>query len=267
MTTGLVRTGVAVVLSLGLVRCGNGMGQDSLDLSSTREQLVNAVPDVRERHPRVCTFVAELFPGGPTGVGCTATFIARNAVVTAAHCSQGFPVNPGLNCDAVVGPDSARMPGHYVVHPDNTGSLETIGSDPHDLAVFVLDAPVKSARLARLPWTREADVDDDDDVTVVGYGAPGPFDPSHFLEFLLEPKTRRVGRTRIDAITPDYLQTGAHPTVGCAADSGGPLLVGRASSLLLGTLQVADCVAFSQYVRLDTPAARSFLEQFVTKHD
>jgi hypothetical protein len=229
--------------------------------------LIDGIRDEPESYPEVCTFLGELFPGGPTVSGCTGTLISPNALVTAAHCSLVFASNPGVNCGAAVSIASPRLTGRFVVHPGYSGNLGTIGQDRNDLAVFVLDEPLQHVKEGRLPPLGVLNLDahgalPNVPVTIVGYGIDRLFDPDRLFDYLLEPKIRRSGRARLATVTSDYMRLTRDPTIGCFLDSGGPVFVGNRSRFLLATFQVGDCTSFSQYIRLDTASARDFLEQF-----
>ena len=150
-------------------------------------------------------------------------------------------------------------------------------SDPHDIAVVVLDEPVRGITPAPLPPAglfdamKAAGTLASQLFTNVGYGgqervigAGGPV-----IAYL---DTREVSVSSFDALNPAWLRLSQNLATGdtgtCFGDSGGPQFLGAGSSetpMLVSTTITGDsqCVASNVTYRLDTASARAFLAQFV----
>lgn len=87
---------------------------------------------------------------------CSGTLIAPKVFPTASHCtaaveSEGIPADEvWVTFDPVFEQDSALIPGTAYTHPEFGFSGPGGVSDPHDIAVIVLDDPV-GITPARLP--------------------------------------------------------------------------------------------------------------------
>jgi len=235
------------------------------------------------RHPFVGSLVFEF--QGDNFQGCSGTLVTSTVFVTAGHCLVGledFGVTPRVTFDEVIDADADGLvdPGVTLhsgtghVHPDlgfpNAGGN---ASDPHDVAVFVLDAPVVMPAYGQLPTAGLLDSVNKQTTrfTTVGYGtvrddkAKGPAS--------LGPGTRRKLATQaMQSLTDAWAQFSMNPSTGsggtCFGDSGGPhfLGAGAAETRIVLTVTVTGdryCRATDKTYRLDTPQARSFLGDFV----
>ena len=144
----------------------------------------------------------------------------------------------------------------------------------NDVAVVVLDAPVAGITPALLP---EAGLLDrmarknglkEQQFTAVGYGDQDrqngggppvyPFDGA-----------RRVATSEFRALSGNWLRLSQNASTGdggtCYGDSGGPNFLG-ASNVVAAVTVTGDtaCRATNVDFRLDTPAARDFLRNYVT---
>ena len=141
-------------------------------------------------------------------------------------------------------------------------------SDPHDLAVVVLDEAVTGITPARLPAAGSlGGLKVGTKFTSVGYGAQsvtidkGP--TFHYADI------RYVATGSLNAVNPAWLRISMNPATGdggtCYGDSGGPNFLGD-TDILAATTITGDfmCRATNVMYRLDTVSARSFLGQFVT---
>lgn len=218
-------------------------------------------------HPNVGALVGT-YSGGQYAY-CSGTLIAPIVFLTAAHC--------GENGEAVIVTfDPVFADGL------NTTYTGTFYADPlytqrqnisHDLAVVVLDTAVSGITPAQLPTLNQlTTLGKNQQFTAVGYGgqeitnAPG----GKVFTYL---DTREVATSTFNALNPGYLRLSQNPATGnggaCYGDSGGPNFLGvgaGATNIIAGTTITGDryCRSTNVTYRLDTPAARAFLGQFVT---
>jgi secreted trypsin-like serine protease len=231
------------------------------------------------RHPNVGAFVIQ--QEGEFEPICSGTLIAADVFLTASHCtaaleSLGVPADQvWVTFDPVFDQDSELIPGTAVTHPEFGFSGPGGFSDPHDIAVIVLDRPVGIAP-ARLPEQGLLDrlkathVLDDRTFTAVGYGTVretrkgGP-------AAILENTERRFALQSALSLQKAWLTLSMNQATGdggtCYGDSGGPHFLGGETSNLIVSITVtgdAVCKATDKTYRLDTPSAREFLDDFVT---
>lgn len=220
------------------------------------------------------------FEGEPFSI-CTGTLIAPTIFLTAAHCVEAAEVvfegtETWVSFDSVFDPaTSTLLPGTAIMHPDYGFSGPGGFSDPHDIAVIVLDDPV-GITPAQLPT--EGLLDElrashelrSATFTAVGYGTvretrkKGP-------QNILPNEQRRFALQSALALRPSWLQLSMNEATGdggtCYGDSGGPHFLGGVESNLIVSITVtgdAMCKATDTTYRLDTESARDFLEQFVS---
>jgi len=225
------------------------------------------VPD-GNGHPEVGALLAPQAYSDGTWATCTGTLIAPKVFLTAAHC-EGLP-RVAVTFDSAY--DSARGTtywGTWVADP----SYGQAQSDPHDLAVVLLDKAPKGITPARLPAAGSlANLAGTQQFTSVGYGAQsvtsGPGGKTfHYSDI------RYVSSGTLNAITPSWLRISQNPSAGnggtCYGDSGGPNFLGAGATetnILAATTITGDtpCRSTNVDYRLDTPSARAFLGRFVT---
>jgi Trypsin len=239
--------------------------------------VTNSSPD-NNRHPNVGTIVAEYLTPGVKDQACTGTLISATVFLTAGHCVarlQGLGVTQvWVTFAPVFSPSVTLYPGTMHLNPAFPGSM----SDPEDLGVIVLDAPMVGITPAALPSLGLLDRMFADGslkktlFTIVGYGATdtvfggGPPDATQGKG------TRRYATEGFTALNPDLLRLNMNTVFGYGGsntgDSGGPIFLGAGSS----ETSIETAIVFSgdrwgieQDVpyRLDTPEARAFLGQFV----
>jgi hypothetical protein len=224
------------------------------------------------RHPYVGTLDASAMgrPDGPTGV-----LISPTVLLTAGHVTRGW-AQRGLQARVTFDPDRATATTWY------TGSVHTNpafdpqrADDPGDLGVVVFDTPVIGITPATLP---AAGLLDDlgpkglagASFDVVGYGVSeflgGPNGGGTPHPDRASAGTRKLAHQTFNSLTAAWLRLQQHVDGQiCTGDSGSPsLFAGSAviASITVGVLGPCRNTAWGQ--RIDTPAARAFLGQYVT---
>jgi V8-like Glu-specific endopeptidase len=245
----------ATVVALALVLAG-GAGA-----------ITYGVPD-GNGHPEVGALLAQQAFSDGTWEECSGTLIAPRVFLTAAHCDEGVSqveVTFDSSYDRATG---TTYTGTWHADP----LYDQAQSDPHDLAVVVLDKAVKGITPARLPAAGSlSGLSGDQQFTSVGYGAQavtnGPGGKTfHYAD------VRYVSTGTLNSINPAWLRISQNPSTGnggtCYGDSGGPNFLGAGSgetNVVAATTITGDtpCRSTSVDYRLDTASARSFLGQYV----
>ena len=238
----------------------------TLVLAVTVGAITYGAPD-GNGHPEVGAMLAPQAYSDGTWETCSGTLIAPKVFLTAAHC-EGQP-RVAVTFDSVYNSATGTTYwGTWVEDP----SFDQAQSDPHDLAVILLDKAVKGVTPARLPAAGSlATLSGDQKFTSVGYGAQsvtsGPGGKTfHYAD------VRYVSSGTLNAITPSWLRISQNPSTGnggtCYGDSGGPNFLGAGATetnILAATTITGDtpCRSTNVDYRLDTPSARAFLGQFV----
>jgi hypothetical protein len=189
--------------------------------------------------------------------------------MTAAHCDEGVSrveVTFESTFDRATG---KTYWGTWHADPE----FSQRASNPHDIAVVVLDHAVQGITPARLPAAGSlANLSKDQQFTPVGYGAQsvtnGPGGKTfHYAD------VRFVAVGTLNSITPSWLRISQNPSTGnggtCYGDSGGPNFLGAGSSetnIVAGVTITGDtpCRSTNVDYRVDTASARGFLGQYVT---
>jgi V8-like Glu-specific endopeptidase len=212
-------------------------------------------------HPNVGGLVAAQAYSDGTWIYCSGTLISPTVFLTAAHCAEGDRVRVTFS--------SAYQAGDKVYagtwHADPL--YDQAQSDPHDVAVVVLDKPIKGVAPAALPKAGSlSDLPSDQAFTSVGYGA---FQTSKGGSVNTYDDVRRVATGTLNAIDPAWLRISENPATGnggtCYGDSGGPNFLGS-SDVVAATTITGDtpCRSTNVDYRMDTASARGFLGQYVT---
>jgi hypothetical protein len=213
-------------------------------------------------HPSVGGLVATQAYSDGTWIYCSGTLIAPRVFLTAAHCAEGDRVRVTF--------DPAYQDGDMVYegtwHADPL--YDQVQSDPHDIAVVVLDASPRIAP-ARLPAAGSlAGLPHDQQFTSVGYGAHEVTNSPGGHQYLYD-DVRMVATGTLNSTNPSWLRISMNPSTDdggtCYGDSGGPNFLGD-SDVVAATTITGDAVCRATNVdyRLDTASARSFLGQFVS---
>ena len=231
------------------------------------------------RHPEVGTVVAEWITPGVKDRLCSGTLISPTVFLTAGHCIallQGLGITQvWVTFDPVFDPSSINLlPGTMHLNPAYPGRY----SDPEDLGVIVLKAPVLGITPAALPPLGLLDRKFADGslkntlFTIVGYGATdtvfGGGPPNAFEDRGI----RRYATEGFTALLPHLLDLNQNTVFGYGGsnngDSGGPNFLGAGNSettIVVAVVFSGDKFGIEQNLpyRLDTSEARSFLGQFV----
>jgi Trypsin len=239
-----------------------------LALAAGASAITYGVPD-GNGHPEVGALLAQQAFSDGTWEECSGTLISPTVFLTAEHCDEGVSkVNVTFDSSYVY-PSGTTYSGTWYGDPNYNQSQ----SDPQDLAVVVLDKPVKGITPAELPTAGSLDnLSGDQQFTSVGYGAQavtnGPGGQTfHYADI------RYVATGTLNSINPAWLRISQNPATGnggtCYGDSGGPNFLGAGSSetkIIAATTITGDtpCRSTNVDYRLDTASARDFLGQFVT---
>ncbi len=226
------------------------------------------------RHPNVGALVVN-YPGTGKDVVCSGTLIASDVFLTAAHCVDWMPAagiqsnQVWVTFDTVFSKSSTFYPGTYYEDP----LYNHTASNPDDMAVIKLDAPVAGITPASLPTAglldgmKASGALQDQIFIAVGYGTVRN-DKTGGPHSLYWEGARRFVEQSFNALTGSWLKLSENPSTGsggtCYGDSGGPHFLGS-SSMVVALTVTGDynCRSTDVDYRLDTPSARSFLGGFV----
>lgn len=180
-------------------------------------------------------------------VACSGVLIAPTVFATAGHCgADGARVSVSL--------DSQLGAGWSLLG----GTLEVDSTKGSDLAVVVLDAPA-GVQPAVLPSEGlVASLAKGAPVTSVGYGYSSRAADGSFVYDGL----RRNATSTVAGVAKSLLKLSTREGGPCMGDSGGPQLAGD-TVLSVTSGGSKDCTGKAEGYRLDTAAARAFLNAFV----
>ena len=224
------------------------------------------------QHPQAGALVAEF--GDPPALGpfCSGTLISPTVFLTAAHCIQAieaFGLDPWwVTLSSPADSTATLLTGTAHVAPGaNAGGF----NDPLDLGVVVLNAPVTGVTPAQLPSAGLLDQLSLKGATFtpVGYGTTRDTQQGGF-QSIMDNSDRWFATQFFLSLQKAWLLLSMNPATGsggtCYGDSGGPHFLGGPTSNLIVSITVtgdAVCKATDKTYRLDTPAARAFLDDFV----
>ncbi len=237
-------------------------------------------------HPAVVLLLMEV--NGQPAFRCSATLLSPTVVLTAGHCTNGFPaedfsgmrvftesnVQTGNNNYPFAGPNSVEAVS-WASHP----LYETASFVVHDVGVVILKEPgivLPQNQYGVLPQANQLDALktkrglQDVTFTSVGYGLQ-QINPV----FTISQKIRMVAHPRLIQInTPGFtgsfslLLSNNHSTGGtCFGDSGGPNFLGT-SNVIAGVTSFGingNCAGTGGVFRMDRPDVLAFVNSFLAK--
>jgi secreted trypsin-like serine protease len=225
--------------------------------------ITNGSPD-GNAHPNVGGLVAETAYSDGTWIYCSGTLISPTVFLTAAHCGEADGERVRVTFDSAYQDGDKVYTGTF--HPDPLYGHDQ--SDPHDIAVVVLDKAVKGITPAKLPTAGSlSNLSGSQRFTSVGYGAYEVTNGPGGHQYLYN-DVRMVGTGTLNSINPSWLRISMNPSTGnggtCYGDSGGPNFLGSTNIVAAITI-TGDAVCRSTNVdyRLDTASARAFLANYV----
>src|SRR2546423_9156890 len=171
--------------------------------------ITNGAPD-GNGHPEVGALLAQHAFSDGTWEDCTGTLIAPRIFLTAEHCDEGVSRVEVTLASSFERATSTTYWGTW--HGDPAYSQSQ--SDPHDIAVVVLDKAVKGVTPARLPGAGSlSNVSGSQRFTSVGYGAQsvtnGPGGHTfHYTDI------RHVAVRTLNALTQTWLRISHTPSTG-----------------------------------------------------
>ena len=243
----------------------NGLlaGAASLVLAAPAQAITNGAPD-GNGHPNVGALLAPQAFSDGTWEECSGTLIAPRVFLTAAHCDEGL-ARVKVTFDSVYTAPGTTYTGTWHADP----AYRKAASDPHDIAVVVLDTAPAGIAPARLPAAGSLSaLPHGTTFTSVGYGAQSVTSGAGGKTFHYA-DVRYVTTGTLNSVTPSWLRISGNPALGngntCYGDSGGPNFLGD-TDIVAGTTITGDtpCRSTNVDYRLDTSSARSFLARFVT---
>jgi Trypsin len=224
--------------------------------------ITNGGPD-GNGHPNVGGLVASTAYSDGTWIYCSGTLISPTVFLTAAHCDEGTS-RVRVTFSSAYQDGDTTYAGTFHADP----AYDQAQSDPHDVAVVVLDKPVKGLTPARLPAAGSlANLPATQQFTSVGYGAYSVTNSPGGHAYLYN-DVRGVATGTLNSINPAWLRISENPSTGdggtCYGDSGGPNFLGT-SDVVAATTITGDAICRSTNVdyRLDTASARAFLGSYV----
>jgi secreted trypsin-like serine protease len=230
------------------------------------------------RHPAVGAFAVKR--DGEFRRICSGTLISPRVFLTASHCTAGAQASGVPRDEVYVTFDprptqsSTYLKGTSFTHPEFGFSGPDGLSDPHDIAVIVLDRTVRGIAPATLPEAglldrmKAAHELPSASFVAVGFGTvresrkTGP-------QGIINITERRFAEQTYMSLLDAWLNLSMNEATGdggtCFGDSGGPHFLGGVDSNLVVSITVtgdAVCKATDKTYRTDTASARDFLDDF-----
>jgi hypothetical protein len=221
------------------------------------------------RHPEVGAMLSQQVHSDGTWTRCTGTLISPTVFLTAAHCEIPGVTQVKVTFDsAYTYPSGTTFTGTWHADPAYTQKQ----SDPHDIAVIVLDSSPGIPPAALPAADSLSALPGDQRFTSVGYGTSAAVNGPGGQTFPID-DVRHYSVGTLNSITPTWLRISQNAATGnggtCYGDSGGPNFLGAGSSetdVIAATTITGDtpCRSTNVDYRLDTASARSFLAGYVS---
>lgn len=215
---------------------------------------------------------------------CSGTLISQNVFLTASHCTiyadsllaSYDDAELLVTFDPTISPKSKYYTGVSYTNPAYFTSLGY--DDPGDVAVIVLDKTPKGITPARLPTEGLLDqlnaqhILNDTLFTAVGYGSVRLTNHTGWQGINADNLDRNQAEQSFLSLTNAWITLSMNLATGnggtCYGDSGGPHFIhlnGVETNIVVAVTVTGDanCKATDKDYRVDTPAARDFLGQFV----
>jgi Trypsin len=231
--------------------------------------ITNGGPD-GDGHPEVGALLAQHAFSDGTWEECTGTLIAPRVFLTAEHCDEGVSRVEVTFASIFDRATSTTYWGTWHGDPAYSSSQ----SDPHDIAVVVLDKAVRGITPAELPAAGSlSGLTGSQQFTSVGYGAQAVTNGPGGKTFHYQ-DVRFVAVGTLNSVPGNdaWLRISQNASTGnggtCYGDSGGPNFLGAGSSetnIVAATTITGDtpCRSTNVDYRLDSPSARAFLSNYV----
>ena len=232
--------------------------------------ITNGGPD-GNGHPEVGALLAQQAFSDGTWEECTGTLIAPRVFLTAEHCDEGVSRVEVTFASTFDRATSTTYWGTW--HGDSEYGKSQ--SDPHDVAVVVLDKSVRSITPARLPAAGSlSGLTGSQQFTSVGYGAQAVTNgPGGKAFHYTDVRYVAVGTLNSVPGNDSWLRISQNASTGnggtCYGDSGGPNFLGAGAdetNIVAATTITGDtpCRSTNVDYRMDSPSARAFLSHYVT---
>ena len=235
----------------------------ALALAAPATAVTNGSVDGNQ-HPNVGGLVAPTAYSDGTWIYCSGTLISPTVFLTAAHCGEGGDGRVRVTFSTAYQAGDTTYAGTFHADP----AYNQKQSDPHDIAVVVLDKAVKGIAPAALPAAGSlSNLPSDQQFTSVGYGAHEVTNEPGGHQYLYD-DVRMVATGTLNSTNPAWLRISMNPATEnggtCYGDSGGPNFLGTSNTVAATTI-TGDAICRSTNVdyRLDTASARAFLSPYV----
>ena len=227
--------------------------------------------DTASQYPSTGALI-EQFNSGKYVV-CSGTLVSTTVFLTAAHCvdeGQAVWVSFDLHINEPVTAQTNTIYAGTAHHPAESYCTGCGQSDPLDVAVVVLDAPVSGITPAQLPTENLLSGMSNQALksatfVAAGYGTVRDVKQKAGQSLYWDP-TRRFAWQTVNSLEPAWLNLSMNVSTGdggtCYGDSGGPHFLGSVVVAVTVTGDV-NCKATDKDYRIDTPQARAFLAGYL----
>jgi secreted trypsin-like serine protease len=233
-------------------------------VAAAAHAVVYGTPD-GNGHPAVGGLVADQAYSDGTWIYCSGSLISPTVFLTAAHCGEGGDGRVRVTFASAYQDGDKVYAGTFHADPAYPGPE----SDPHDMAVVVLDKAVTGITPVTLPTAGSLSaLANDTPIVGVGYGAYAVPNGPGGHQYLYN-DVRLAATGSLNSVTKSWLKISENSAQGygggCYGDSGGPNFLGS-TDVEAATTITGDAICRSTNVayRLDTVSARDFLGHYVT---